>query len=479
MMKHPEWKALLTEVRRKDLTPNKKKSTQFPLLKRFSKSRTESERDYDRILFSTPVRRLSDKTQVFPLEKNDSVRTRLTHSHEVANIARSMGVALVSDSDIFKGVPKANRNVPAILAAVGLAHDIGNPPFGHEGELAIAKWFSDHTSDVFCDDCSEQMKLDYENFEGNAQALRILSKLQIVNDDFGLNLTCASLAALVKYPCASDKRVSDDSDIAKKKFGYFYSEKTMCKEVWEQTGLNEGIRHPLAYIMEAADDIAYSVLDAEDAIKKGLVSYRDLIDHIKDDADESIKFVVEKSEDNHKKYLNEDLHPTELNDISMQMFRVNAVGELVAAATRAFEDNIEDILLGKFKTDLIKVSDAANLCKKLKNFSYKHAYKSRKVLELELDGYKVIHKIMDMLWAAIEQRGNPLNDDTHGGDIFERYAYGLISENYRRIFEDKNNNHPISYKRSQLLADMVSGMTDSFAIEFEQNLTSFKLSDKK
>ena len=473
-----EWGKLLSSTRRKSLGANKGKTSGGPA-KRFALSRTQSERDYDRVLFCTPVRRLADKTQVFPLEKNDSVRTRLTHSHEVSNLARSIGVSLVSETNFFDNIAKSERNIPAVLAAIGLAHDIGNPPFGHEGEAAIGQWFKQNSKVICHAEINKQMKQDYINFEGNAQALRILTKLQILNDNFGLNLTCGTLTALMKYPSPSQKVVDDDSDIARKKFGYFYSETEVCKQIWAQTGLKEGIRHPLAFIMEASDDIAYSVLDAEDAITKGLVSYRDLIDHLKPyNKDEVIKTVIRKAEAEHKKYISANLHPNELNDISMQMFRVFAIGEMISAATRAFEDNYNEIIAGSFKKELIKVSDGEMLCKQLKKFSFKHAYKHRSVLELELQGYKVIHDIMDMLWQAIETRGCPKLLKNHEGNIFDQYAYGLISENYRRIFEDKTNSLPLQYKRVQLLADMVSGMTDSFAIDFCNNLTRFKLSAK-
>jgi dGTPase len=261
-----KWADLMSETRRKSIGKPRKQ-------KKDGEHRTETERDFDRILFSTPVRRLADKTQVFPLEKIDSVRTRLTHSHEVSNLARSVGIALVYGSNVFEGYGDAGRNIPAMLATVGLAHDIGNPPFGHQGEQAIGSWFELHEADVFGDTAekknpaiSSDMRLDYLKFEGNAQALRILTKLQLINDEFGLNLTCGSLAALMKYPVYSHE--TDDQSVASKKFGCFHSERKVCEQIWEETGLRSGVRHPLAFIMEACDDIAYSVLDVEDAVKK-------------------------------------------------------------------------------------------------------------------------------------------------------------------------------------------------------------------
>ncbi|MGJ8530460.1 dGTP triphosphohydrolase, partial [Maritalea sp.] len=219
-----EWPKLLTSVRRKDLAGPRGEADRLGA----AGTRTEIERDYDRILFSAPIRRLADKTQVFPLDKNDSVRNRLTHSHEVSNLARSIGVALVHGET---GVPTGEgtkRDLPSMLAAVGLAHDVGNPPFGHQGEYAISSWFQKNENKALnfseavaqgkiSEEDSKRMKEDYLNFEGNAQALRILTKLQILNDDFGLNVSCGTLGALMKYPVTSDR--VDKTHVATKKFG--------------------------------------------------------------------------------------------------------------------------------------------------------------------------------------------------------------------------------------------------------------------
>ncbi|WP_135005058.1 dGTP triphosphohydrolase, partial [Pseudomonas savastanoi] len=265
------WNLLLNEGRRKDRLKTKDISAT-------ANGRFEIERDYDRILFSAPTRRLADKTQVFPLDKNDSVRTRLTHSHEVATLARSIGLRLVYENiALFKSAKSAEflqRSIPALLAAIGLVHDLGNPPFGHQGEYAIRNWFKKHEDEVFSGD-SEAAR-DFLNFDGNAQTVRLVTKLQILNDQFGLNLTYATIAALIKYP-VSTKSIHTDRW---KKQGFFKSEEKIVDEVWGETGLSEGVRHPLTYIMEACDDIAYSVLDAEDTVKKGLASYYDLIRYL-------------------------------------------------------------------------------------------------------------------------------------------------------------------------------------------------------
>jgi dGTPase len=180
--------------------------------RRFDGPRTEHERDYDRILFSAPVRRLADKTQVFPLDEDDSVHTRLTHSHEVSNLARSIGVNLAFNDRVFPSEVVPQRNVPAMLAAAGLAHDLGNPPFGHQGETSIQDWFEQNRERVFPERCglADVMQQDFLRFEGNAQTLRLLTRLQILNDDYGLNVTYGTLAALMKYTVGSSAARKDE-----------------------------------------------------------------------------------------------------------------------------------------------------------------------------------------------------------------------------------------------------------------------------
>jgi dGTPase len=206
-----DWQRLLTSQRRSSVGGKGGKAPAKSI-----EYRTETERDYDRILFSTPVRRLADKTQVFPLEKNDSVRNRLTHSHEVATLARSVGVALVNHTNIFNGVEDAHRNVPAMLAAIGLAHDLGNPPFGHQGEKAIAGWFHDHPHILSEGNClTPRMQRDFTAFEGNAQTLRIVSRLQLPHDTGSLNLTLGTLGALMKYTVGSEKTGNESASTKK------------------------------------------------------------------------------------------------------------------------------------------------------------------------------------------------------------------------------------------------------------------------
>lgn len=441
------WDKLLNQTRRKELHgPSESAGT--------GTGRTECERDYDRILFATPTRRLADKTQVFPMEENDSVRTRLTHSHEVSNLARSIGVRLAFEhAEAVFGpdheVLQVKRNVPSMLAAVGLAHDLGNPPFGHQGELAIQQWFRDHNA-------GDEVALDFSEFDGNAQTFRLLTRLQVLNDHFGLNLTLGTLAALIKYPSVYGS--ADRGGF--KKFGIFRSEEQIVVDVWEHTGLRPGLRHPLAYVMEACDDIAYSVIDAEDTVKKGYASFYDLMDFLEsfDPGDLVIATVVKFSRGKNAEYRQEDdLSSRELNDISMQMFRVKAIAEMVEAATRAFVDNVKDMLAARVDPgfELIRSSRCSQLCKAAKAFDFRHGFQHKEVLRLELQGSNYIKSMMSMLWRGIE-RGNDPNSP------FERYVFGAMSENYRRVFRATDGSH---YARCQLLCDAVSGMTESHLIK--------------
>lgn len=456
-----DWIKLLNGQRRK--SRNTKVSAEF---------RTEHERDHDRVLFCTPVRRLGDKTQVFPLERNDSVRNRLTHSHEVSNLCRSMGTWLAFTDRQFSARPDLMRSIPSILAAVGLAHDLGNPPFGHKGEYAIQEWFrrKSELPENPLSQLSQAQQQDFLLFEGNAQTFRILTRLQLLNDDFGLDLTYATLAAVTKYPAPSNGR--DPGYLPRKKHGYFQSEVEIISEVWDRTGLREGLRHPFTYLMEACDDIAYTVMDAEDAVKKGLVSFSDLMAYLDQhcSADELAKRVVKSARDKHEEYRRETLSPSELNDISMQRFRVYAIAEMVGAATQAFEKHRAEIEAGTLKIDLLAASNAGKFRDCLKNFDVQHAYRHRSVLAVEATGTKTIWGLMDILWMAITLRKDPSKLGSQRNTPFLAYAYERISENYRRIFESGKNSMPARYKEAQLLTDMISGMTDTFAVDLLADL---------
>lgn len=472
------WSKLLSTGRRKksDAIPFPEAS-QEESIKEF---RTEIERDFDRILFCAPVRRMADKTQVFPLDRNDSVRNRLTHSHEVSNLARSFGTTLVYVNKVASEVTNSVRDIPSLLAAVGLVHDLGNPPFGHQGESAIQSWFADNSKLVAGRKNSiltERHYRDFLKFEGNAQAFRLVTRLQLLNDDFGLDLTFATLAAMMKYPASS--MAVNKASVCTKKHGFFLSEENIAKQVLNSVGLELGRRHPMSYIMEACDDIAYAVLDIEDAVKKGLASFSDLLAYLEHhgDKDAVITDVVKKARDKHVDYRKEDLSPAELNDVSMQRFRVYAIGVMIKSCVLAFTEHQATFVEGVQHKSLLELSTAHNLRELLGDFSINHTFQHRSVLEVELTGFNTIRGLMDIFWAAILET-NPDIGTNRPSHPYNRYVFMRISENYRRIYNnptDELKALPLRYRQCLLLTDMISGMTDSYAVNLLEELRSYQV----
>lgn len=473
-MNTPPWNRLLHTGRRKTDVEGE----DIPSPKQPGQARTELERDFDRILFCTPVRRMADKTQVFPLDRNDSVRNRLTHSHEVSNLARSFGTSLIYDLKLAGDVEESSRDVPALLAAIGLVHDLGNPPFGHQGEAAIQSWFRDHIgyiSELNLDD-SEHKNLfeDFLRFEGNAQGFRLVTRLQLLNDNYGLDLTFATLASMMKYPTPSTQ--IDDSHVALKKHGFFASEREIVEQVWRRTGLKQGQRHPLAYVMEACDDIAYAVMDVEDTVKKGLASFSDLIAYLKHECcdDPLVHRLVNEAEQKHQIYRKDyKLSPAELNDVSMQRFRVYAIGAMITAAIEAFKAEQETFVSGSQERDLLKTSEARGLRRALGSFAKVHAFRHRSVLEVELMGHDTIRDLMSYFWPAVNETSP---DNPEPKSPLNRYVFSRISENYRRVYStpSKDVTHlPVWYRRCLLMTDMVAGMTDTFAVDILKDFRRF------
>jgi dGTPase len=271
----------------------------------------------------------------------------------------------------------------------------------------------------------------------------------------------------MKYTVGASSASRAERLAGRRKPGFFESERGVVEDIWRETGLTEGLRHPLTYVMEASDDIAYCVIDTEDAVKKGLVSYQDVLSFIRDEsgADLVARGVVEMSEKRYAGYRTEKLSPGELNDLSMQMFRVDAMSAMVPAVTDAFVANLDALMRGTFESDLIANSKAASLCEALKKFDKRHAYQHESVRRIELLGHNTIHGLMDLLWPAITNRETPDDLSSARKTPFDTYVYSRISENYRRVFENPKNSMPRRYKEAQLLTDMISGMTDKFAID--------------
>lgn len=514
MIRNPrlDWGKLLTEDRLPKADDAAKNEPDWLV-----HSRTETERDFDRILFATPTRRLGDKTQVFPLDRTESVRNRLTHSHEVSNLARSVGTYFVHSplfskilKDAGSGVSdqsKLMRAIPAMLAAAGLAHDLGNPPFGHQGEEAIRSWISRNEKHLW-PDCDAVRKnyggfpepyrlalladvgrmnaahrADFLCFEGNAQTIRTLTRLQVVKDDRGLNLTFGTLAALMKYTVGSCEAKGKQARPSERKCGFFESEAGLVRKIRAGAGLGGTIRHPLAYLIEACDDIAYLVVDAEDAIKKRVVSFHDLIAWLRSknvgNPDLLIGWLTKKGEMDAAEARNHKVPPSEVSDVSMQVFRANAISAMISAVINEFERRYDEIMTVGLDRPLLDESIAARLAEALKEFDVEHAYKNRRVLEIELTGYNTIQELMSMLWQGIVERESFVTIGSQRTSPFARYAYGRISENYRRVFEQSRQSPqgedplPVRYREVQLLTDMIAGMTDRFAMDLYRELKEF------
>lgn len=437
--------------------------------------RTPFERDFDRILFSAPVRRLADKTQVFPLEKNDSVRTRLTHSHEVSNLCRSLATQVCRVDAEYFGANGADAIV--IAAAVGLAHDLGNPPFGHQGEEAIRRWFTEREAHLLPKEIklTPAQRADFFKWEGNAQAFRLLSRLQLTKGAYGLDLTVATLASLMKYTVQSDK-VRKPAHPSFKKFGFFQDDKQNAERVLNSVGLSPGGRHPIAYLMEVCDDIAYSVIDIEDAIKKGLVSINDVLACIKRDAPNE-NWLIGRLDEKIDELRGQDRTPVEINDIGAQYYRTFAIDRMMSASSDAMIANKAQVRAGAFESDLMKSSDAGTLCQALKDFANEHAYQASAVKEVELRGDKLINDLSDYFWRAILECSLGKNAPKTIVDAlkpprptpFGEFVFSHISSNYVRCFRERLDARSmpadVRYRQLLLLTDMVSGMTENFALD--------------
>lgn len=432
-----------------------------------SDHRAQFERDFDRAIFSTPVKRLQHKAQVFPLEPHDAVRTRLTHSLEVSAVAR--GLAIATGKWLFERKEISaddTRSIEAIAATCGLLHDLGNPPFGHSGESAIRSWFGESSRAKMLKERlgeNQQWVSDFRKFEGNAQSLRLVAKLQILADYYGLNLTFGTLSALCKYTARSHEANKADDDCARRKPGYFASENDLVKEIRDRTG-TEAHRNPVTYLVEAADDIVYSVADVEDAVKKGVFTWNELKALLLHEKPSS----VDKALEIKKKILESDGTGDKLSDLADDVhasaFRTGAISVLVQSAIRAFKDCYGQIMEGDFKSDLVDVCDAAGFIRRLKNIGRDRVYCTPSTLKLELMGRRVIHDLMTVFWEGAEKL--PVVGPPKASD-FPGKSGALLSENYRRVFqracqaEDKTL--PEDYHRFQLLTDYVCGMTDTFA----------------
>lgn len=427
--------------------------------------------DYDRVVFSTPVRRLQDKAQVFPLEPNDSVRTRLTHSLEVSTVARSMALqaftGINENRDIrpeLKPSPEQIRHIEVIATTCGLIHDLGNPPFGHSGEDAIASWFSNNESDVFDSSLDDAHRADFLHFEGNAQTFRLITHLQVQADRHGFNFTDATLSATMKYLASSEDATSEGEQDShrqeRSKPGYFMSEKEVVERVQGSTNTGEA-RNPLAYLVEAADDAVYSGCDLEDAIRKDVLTANDALAFLKAaiQDDETFKKLEERIE---------RLRPKgdQAIDIGLTAtaIRIALHGIAIPQLIDAFLNKYDSIMLGEFHGTL---EDACPIVTACRSVGVEHVYGASRNPELELLGRRIIHDLMDLCWEGIIKAEKTTKTKT-----FPQKIMSIISPNYVRYMFDSidEGKQPERYCRLQLLTDFMCGMTDTFARDLHRRL---------
>ncbi len=419
--------------------------------------RTEFARDYDRLIFSSAFRRLQDKTQVFPLAKSDYVRTRLTHSLEVASVGRSLGMLAAEvirrrDPEVADVV--VPQDVGTLVAAAGLAHDIGNPPFGHAGEDAIREWFAAWPGLARL---TEAERRDLLEFEGNAQGFRTLCVLQNPGQPGGLQMTCAMLAVMAKYPRASLVEPAQARGAGGRKFGFFQSEQALFREVAETVGLlpkpGSGPawhRHPLAFLLEAADDICYHVIDIEDGFKAGVVDFDTLCQL-------------------HRPFLAERhwRRARQLADRSQRAsyFRSVTIDRVIRQVTAVFEAHYDALVRGRFDRPLLEHIDQADAFAAFKGVAQERVYDARPVVEVKACGFEVIAGLLDAFVGAIEDRA--ARGDAAGSR--SRTLLRLMP----RPLPDPAALSP--YRRALLATDFVAGMTDSYAVALYQRIRGIAL----
>ncbi|MDE7363062.1 MAG: dNTP triphosphohydrolase [Oscillospiraceae bacterium] len=446
--------------------------------------RTEFRKDYHRIIGSASFRRLQDKAQVYPLKRGDRVRTRLTHSLEVSSFAGSLGDTIFRRL-IDEGKPGVDEivreNCSDILECAGLVHDIGNPPFGHFGEFAIRQWFDDNLSKLsfrgqpVSELLTDRMKADFLNFEGNAQALRVLTRLHCLMDmDTGMNLTYALLNTIVKYPVSSLGIDKNSGDIRTKKMGYYLSEEPLFRDITECTGAGE-LRYPLTFILESADDIAYKTADIEDAAVKGMVSYHRILDELRggryrenrsSEETAMLDDAADRLERSFKEAGEFNMRDPQLK--AVQRWIVGLQSTLIYAAADAFCGNYEAIMNGEFRRELLAASPAAALADALGDIAYRYAFRSSSIVMSELSEDAMMTFLLDKIVGAA------LRFDTDEKRIFDRDLTEVLSENYLEICRracDGKTDAEQCYRRLLFATDCVCGMTDSYAEEFYRMLS--------
>ena len=350
--------------------------------------------DYDRIIFSSEFRSLQDKTQVVPLSNEDFVHTRLTHSLEVSVVGRSLGrqvgtKILEKFPDLKNKYGYQANDFGAIVAAASLAHDIGNPPFGHSGEKSIGQFFISGKGKEFSKELSKKQYQDLCDFEGNANGFKILTQSRIGREG-GLRLSYATLGAFVKYPKES-LPITPTSNVSQKKYGFFQTEVDVFSDIAEELGLNKDetgsyIRHPLAYLVEAADDICYTIIDFEDGINLGLIEEEFALEYLINLVRDSI---------NTEKY-----HKLSNTSDRISYLRALSINTLINECVEIFMNNEDQIMQGVFTSSLLDKSKYKAQIDDIIKISIENIYESKEVIEKEIAGYNLISVLLESYISA-------------------------------------------------------------------------------
>ena len=470
------------------------------------------EKDYNSIILSASFRRLQDKTQVFPLDKSDFIRTRLTHSIEVATIGKQLGTMITKNKtkyliEAFKVSVEKNKeetskivdSIPIVLSCAGLLHDLGNPPFGHFGEVIIGEWFKEELEKqsfqfkgkAISQILENQMKEDLTHFEGNAQAFRILSKIYNHPEGYDINLTYSVINTLVKYPNDSLSIDKKAKDVKFHKMGYFYAEKdffnNLCKETTTKIG-DTFVRHPLTFLLEAADDIAYATSDLEDALKKGMFTVNQFMEYFEKALDNEVFIDTNKKRCSKKLLENlreriEHQNRTEESDlIAFQKWTVYVKNWLmyVVAFCFCFHKNNTKIMNGTYKYDMFQEGFHEYSIKILKGAMKEFVFDSPEILKLELSAKKILTSLLsDFIYAVINWDCG--YEGVKPTDSQMKLIY-IISDNYKTDYQkacealdiedvDEREAYKL-YLRFLMVTDFISGMTDSYAKNLYQELNA-------
>ncbi len=456
------------------------------------------EQDYREIVSSVSFRHLQDKAQIYELDRGDFVRTRLTHSLEVSTIAKQLGIMLLYNNKWNNISAYSNlsseqkRSIPTVLACAGLLHDMGNPPYGHEGEATIGLWFADHFKrndfefngtpirELF----NEQMRYDLMNFEGNAQVIRLLGKSRFESDEPEANVSYATLSTLLKYPVSAAEMDKNNSDLRIHKFGYYYSEKELVKEIRERTGMdleNEPhARNPLTYLLEAADDIAYVTADIEDALSKKTVSIHQLVSFLT----KKINSLPEEGSEMHQ--LQVITAEGILNNLNMRLDKCEGQGHiariaavhswtsyvrnwLMYVAATSFVENCEAIMNGTYQDDLLESSYHKYTIKILKSEMYTNVYPN--LIDDHLSAFRVIGDYLDRFANAVIYWDTP-----RGVNHIEENYMALIPKKLKNdYYHEKTDDEKFNlYLRFRMVLDFLGSMTDNASYDLYKRLNAIQ-----